>query len=47
VRTVLAALTALVIGFVIGPLLIRKFKQLKFGQRLHGRSHGCARGDVF
>ncbi len=31
VRTVLAALTALVVGFVIGPLLIRKFKQLKFG----------------
>ena len=31
VRTVLAALTALVIGFVIGPMMIRKFKQWKFG----------------
>ena len=30
-RTALAALTALVIGFAIGPVLIRKFKQLKFG----------------
>lgn len=31
VRTVLAAITALVIGFVIGPQLIRKFRELKFG----------------
>jgi phospho-N-acetylmuramoyl-pentapeptide-transferase len=31
VRTVLAALTALIIGFVIGPMLIRKFRALKFG----------------
>lgn len=31
VRTVLAALTALVIGFIIGPMLIRKFRELKFG----------------
>ena len=31
VRTVLAALTALVIGFVIGPRLIRKFRELKLG----------------
>ncbi len=31
VRTVLAALTALIIGFVIGPMLIRKFRELKFG----------------
>ena len=30
-RTALAALTSLVIGFVLGPMLIRKFKQLKFG----------------
>lgn len=30
-RTILAALTSLVIGFVIGPMLIRKFKELKFG----------------
>ena len=31
VRTVLAALTALIIGFVIGPILIRKFRELKLG----------------
>jgi len=31
VRTLLAALTALCIGFVIGPILIRKFRELKFG----------------
>ena len=31
VRTVLAVLTALVIGFAIGPLLIRHFTQLKLG----------------
>ena len=31
VRTVLSAITALVIGFVIGPQLIRKFRELKFG----------------
>ena len=31
VRTILAAATALVIGFVIGPMLIRKFRELKFG----------------
>src|SRR5512146_2022311 len=31
VRTILAATTALVIGFVIGPQLIRKFRELKFG----------------
>ena len=31
VRTVLAALTALIIGFAIGPRLIRKFRELKFG----------------
>ena len=31
VRTVLAALTALLIGFAIGPALIRKFRELKFG----------------
>ncbi len=30
-RTALAAGTALIIGFIIGPMLIRKFKQLKFG----------------
>lgn len=30
-RTALAALTSLAIGFVLGPILIRKFKQLKFG----------------
>jgi len=30
-RTALAALTALIIGFAIGPMMIRKFKQLKFG----------------
>ena len=30
-RTALGALTALIIGFVIGPMMIRKFKQLKFG----------------
>lgn len=30
-RTALAALTALFIGFAIGPLMIRKFKELKFG----------------
>lgn len=32
VRTGLAVLTALFIGFAIGPALIRKFKELKFGQ---------------
>jgi phospho-N-acetylmuramoyl-pentapeptide-transferase len=31
VRTVLAVLTALLIGFGIGPLMIRKFRELKFG----------------
>ena len=31
VRTALAALTALFIGFAIGPAMIRKFKELKFG----------------
>jgi len=31
VRTLLAAITALVIGFAIGPQLIRKFRELKFG----------------
>jgi phospho-N-acetylmuramoyl-pentapeptide-transferase len=31
VRTVFAAATALLIGFVIGPLLIRRFRELKFG----------------
>ena len=31
VRTILAAGTALVIGFIIGPMLIRKFRELKFG----------------
>ncbi|MEN9636414.1 MAG: hypothetical protein RL077_4818 [Verrucomicrobiota bacterium] len=31
VRTALAALTALVIGFWLGPILIQKFKALKFG----------------
>ena len=31
VRTMFAAATALVIGFVIGPRLIRKFRELKFG----------------
>ncbi|HVU36601.1 MAG TPA: phospho-N-acetylmuramoyl-pentapeptide-transferase [Opitutaceae bacterium] len=30
-RTALAALTSLVIGFIIGPRLIRKFRELKFG----------------
>ena len=30
-RTALAALTALAIGFALGPLMIRKFKELKFG----------------
>jgi len=32
VRTVLAAGTALVIGFIIGPWLISRFRALKFGQ---------------
>jgi phospho-N-acetylmuramoyl-pentapeptide-transferase len=31
VRTVGAAATALLIGFIIGPWLIRRFKELKFG----------------
>ena len=31
-RTLLAAMTALVLGFVIGPWLIRRLKRLKFGQ---------------
>jgi len=31
VRTVLATLTSLFIGFAIGPRLIRKFRELKFG----------------
>jgi len=31
VRTLGAAVTALVIGFIIGPVLIRKFRELKFG----------------
>ena len=31
VRSMLAAITALFIGFFIGPLLIRKFRELKFG----------------
>src|ERR1041384_8601141 len=30
-RTIFAALTSLIIGFAIGPRLIRKFKELKFG----------------
>ncbi len=30
-RTIFAALTALTIGFLIGPRLIRKFRELKFG----------------
>jgi len=30
-RTILAALTSLAIGFAIGPRLIRKFRELKFG----------------
>ncbi len=30
-RTGLAAATALIIGFVIGPMLIRHFRELKFG----------------
>src|SRR5262249_18653175 len=31
-RTLLAAMTALIIGFVIGPRLIVRLKRLKFGQ---------------
>ena len=31
VRTVGASATALVIGFIIGPWLIRRFRELKFG----------------
>lgn len=31
VRTAGATLTALVIGFIIGPMLIRRFRELKFG----------------
>ena len=31
VRTALAALTSLIVGFAIGPMMIRKFKELKFG----------------
>jgi len=31
VRTALAALTALFLGFLLGPVMIRKFKELKFG----------------
>jgi phospho-N-acetylmuramoyl-pentapeptide-transferase len=31
VRTALAALTSLIIGFALGPMMIRKFKELKFG----------------
>lgn len=31
VRTLLAAITALFIGFIIAPRLIRKFRELKFG----------------
>ena len=31
VRTLLAAVTALLIGFIIAPQLIRKFRELKFG----------------
>jgi phospho-N-acetylmuramoyl-pentapeptide-transferase len=30
-RTIFAALTSLIIGFAIGPMLIAKFKELKFG----------------
>jgi phospho-N-acetylmuramoyl-pentapeptide-transferase len=30
-RTALAAVTALIIGFALGPMLIRRFKELKFG----------------
>lgn len=30
-RTALASLTSLLIGFIIGPVLIRKFRELKFG----------------
>ena len=30
-RTIFAALTSLFIGFAIGPVLIRKFRELKFG----------------
>ncbi|HEY9153731.1 MAG TPA: phospho-N-acetylmuramoyl-pentapeptide-transferase, partial [Opitutaceae bacterium] len=31
-RTLLAAATAMIVGFIIGPWLIRKLKKLKFGQ---------------
>jgi phospho-N-acetylmuramoyl-pentapeptide-transferase len=31
VRTALAAITSLIIGFAFGPMMIRKFKELKFG----------------
>src|SRR5881396_582028 len=31
VRSVGAAVTALIIGFIIGPWLIRRFRELKFG----------------
>ena len=31
VRTALAAITALILGFALGPMMIRKFKELKFG----------------
>jgi phospho-N-acetylmuramoyl-pentapeptide-transferase len=31
VRTALAALTSLILGFALGPMMIRKFKELKFG----------------
>jgi phospho-N-acetylmuramoyl-pentapeptide-transferase len=31
VRTAFAAITSLIIGFALGPMMIRKFKQLKFG----------------
>ena len=31
VRTALAAITSLIVGFALGPMMIRKFKELKFG----------------
>ena len=31
VRTMGASMTALIIGFIIGPWMIRRFRELKFG----------------
>jgi phospho-N-acetylmuramoyl-pentapeptide-transferase len=44
VRTMMAAVTAAFIGFVIGPWLIRRFRALKLGQNYHDDRTGDLAG---